>query len=118
MKLEHHCIWRESVTQKQHPLRDILCKVSNALKIIGDAQGPDDFPEVDRDRLPPRDGRNSLFFDFALECIHLVISPMAENAEADWKLQAAFVLKSVEYIGLFGIVILLVLAGFSRLRRL
>jgi len=45
------------------------------------------------------------------------IRPIAENAQADWKLQAAFVLKSIEYIGLFGIVILLLLAGFSRLRQ-
>jgi hypothetical protein len=46
------------------------------------------------------------------------VRPIAENAQTDWKLQAAFVLKSIEYVGLFGIVILLLLAGFSLLRQL
>jgi hypothetical protein len=45
------------------------------------------------------------------------IRPIAEDGQADWKLQAAFVLKSIEYIGLFGIVILLLLAGLRRVRR-
>jgi hypothetical protein len=39
------------------------------------------------------------------------VRPIAENDQADWKLQAAFVLKSIEYVGLFGIVILLLFCG-------
>ena len=65
-----------------------------------------------------------LFFAFILSLSMIArlaiapgVRPIAENSEADWKLQVAFVLKSIEYAGLFGIVILLLLAGFSRLRR-
>ena len=45
------------------------------------------------------------------------VHPIAENGQSNFSLQVAFVLKSLEYIGLFGLIFVVLLAAFGWLRR-
>jgi hypothetical protein len=65
---------------------DSLCnvfrKIVDAIEVVGDVQGPDDLPQVDRHGLPPGDRNNCLFFDAPLQRINPLISVMTCLASA------------------------------------
>jgi hypothetical protein len=46
------------------------------------------------------------------------VAPIAEGEESNWQIQIAFLLTSVENIGLFGMVLVMILALLNRFRSL
>jgi len=56
-ELKYDLVEAELLGHQHHPLGDIFGKVANPLKIVGNAQGSQDLPQINRHRLPPRDGR-------------------------------------------------------------
>ena len=56
-----------SPSQREHALGDVLGEIADPLQIVGDAQRADDLAQVDRHRLPARDGQHGLFLDLALQ---------------------------------------------------
>src|SRR5579863_9406419 len=57
----------EVAVQRDDALADMLGMVADPLEIVADAHGADAFAQVDRHRLPSRDGEDGLFLDLALQ---------------------------------------------------
>ena len=55
------------------PLGDIFCKVANPFKIVGNAQGSHDLPQIDGHRLPPSNRGYGFLLNLPLQLIDPVI---------------------------------------------
>lgn len=73
LELQGSLVDPKLVRQQHHPLRDVFGEIADALEVVGDAQRPDDLPQIDRHRLPPCDGDHGLFLDLPLQLVDLVI---------------------------------------------
>jgi hypothetical protein len=58
-----------------NPLGDILGEIANALEIAWNPNSRDKFAKIRRQRLPPRDRRDRLFLDIALQYIKAPVAP-------------------------------------------
>src|SRR5450755_3281988 len=54
-------------------LANIFRQITDALKIDCDTQSANDFTQVDRHRLAPRDGQHRALFDHALQLVNLYV---------------------------------------------
>ena len=61
----------------------MLGVVADALEIVADPHGADDFPQIDRHRLAARDGQNRFLLDLVLHGIDLRIDGDGALAELD-----------------------------------
>ena len=50
-------------------LGDVLGEIADALEIVGNADRRDDFAQIDRQRLAPRDRQDRLLLDLALQSV-------------------------------------------------
>jgi hypothetical protein len=57
--------------ESHHPLADVLGKIADTFEVVGDAQRPDDFPQVDCHGLAPGDRQHGLFLDLSLQRINI-----------------------------------------------
>ena len=73
----------EIAVERDDALADMLGMVADALEIVADAHGADAFAQIDRHRLPPRDGENGFFLDFALHGVDRGIGADDALAEFD-----------------------------------
>src|SRR6476660_10435034 len=64
---------RELAVQGHHPLGDVLCQITDALEVVGETQGPDDFAQVYRHGLAPGDDEHRSFLNLALQGIDIRI---------------------------------------------
>ena len=53
--------------ERQHPLADVLGEVADPLEVVGHAQRTDDFPQIDRHRLPAGDRQHRPLLDLRLQ---------------------------------------------------
>lgn len=85
LELKHDFVDAVVLGQQQHPLGDILGKIANPLKIVGNAQGSDDLAQINRHRLPAGNGGDGLFLNHALQRIDPIIcryDPFGERSVA------------------------------------
>ena len=71
----------EVAVERNDALADVLGVIADPLEVVADAHGADDLAQVDRHRLPPRDGEDGLLLDFALHRVDRGIGgdhPLAE----------------------------------------
>ncbi len=59
--------------QRQYPFADVLGQIAHPFQIVGDAHRADDLPQIDRHRLPARDGEHGFFLDRVLQRVDLRI---------------------------------------------
>jgi hypothetical protein len=52
--------------KRDHSLGDVLGVIADPFEIIANPHGADDFAQIDRHRLPPRNGENRLFLGVML----------------------------------------------------
>ena len=57
----------EVAVERHDALADMLGVIADPLEIVADTHGADAFAQVDSHWLPPRDGEDGLFLDFALQ---------------------------------------------------
>ena len=60
------CLRMEVEIERDDALADVLGVIADPLKIVADAHSADDLAQIDRHRLPPRDGQDRLFLDVVL----------------------------------------------------
>ena len=56
----------EVAVERDHAFADMLGVVADALEVVADPHGADAFAQIDRHRLPPRNGENGFLLDFTL----------------------------------------------------
>ena len=74
----HHLLRLEVAVERADPLGDVLGEVADALEVVGEAQRAHHLAQVDRHRLPARDGEDRLFLDLALQRVDLGV--VGDNA--------------------------------------
>ncbi len=55
--------------ERDNALGDMLGVVADPLEVVADAHRADDLAQIDRHRLPPRNGQDRLFLDLMLHCV-------------------------------------------------
>ena len=57
----------EVAVERDNALANMFGVIADPLEVVADPHGADAFAQVDRHRLPPRDGEDGFFLDFALQ---------------------------------------------------
>ena len=71
------------VLQRGDPLAHVLRKVADPLEIGRHPHGADDFAQIDRHRLAPRDGQHRALLDHALQAVDFGVGSDDTLAQRD-----------------------------------